>query len=169
MPSGVEQEFERHKRRCRKLHEDFLQRRDERDEERAALLAIDGEVAKLQGRGVSLLGELNVATREGDERKVKAVQSSYDKFSRELSRAQDRRERISGKLAEVEFDDVEVTQYIMRAGQKQVEDAENRIQELKDLFGSLLEEQRRQIAQVAQPLSAEYEACREDPDEPEDG
>ena len=166
--AGVEAEFERHKQRCRKLLEDFEHRLAERNGMRDALSQTDGEVGKLQGRGVSLLGELNAAMREGDEKKMRTVNSSYDKLSRELSRAQDKRERMAGKLQEVDFDDLEVTHYIMRAGQKQVEDAEARIRELKDLFEGLLEEQRRQIAQAAELLAAEYEARIEDSDEPED-
>ena len=165
---GVEGEFERHKQRCRKLLEDFEQRLAARDGMRDALSETDGEIGKLQGRGVSLLGELNAAMREDDEKKIKAVHSSYDKLSRELSRAQDKRERMAGKLEEIDFDDQEVTHYIMRAGQKQLEDAEARIRELKDSFDTLLEEQRRQVAQAAELLAAEYESRREGPDEPED-
>lgn len=165
---GVEGEFERHKQQCRKLLGDFEQRLAERNGMRDALSVTDGEIGKLQGRGVSLLGELNAAMREGDEKKMKAVHSSYDKLSRELSRAQDKRERMAGKLQEIDFDDREVTHYLMRAGRKQVEDAEVRIRELKDIFDTLLEEQRLQIVQAADLLAAEYEARSDDPDEPED-
>ena len=168
LPPGVEAEFERHKRRCRKLREDFEQRLAERDGTRDALSAASGEVGKLQGRGVSLLGELNAAMREGNEKKIKNIQASYEKFSRELDRAQAKRERIAKKLSDVDFDDQEVTHYLMRAGQKQLEDAENRIQELKDLFDALLQEQHRQIAEAAGLLSAEYESRNKNPEKTED-
>lgn len=165
MAAGVEREFEQYKRRCRELHEDFLRRMRLRDEARHDLSVVEEEIRDLQGRGVSLLGEMNSAMLEEDERVLRDVRSRHDAFSREIGRAQGRRDRISRNLAEIELDEREAARELMRAGQEQLKEAGARAEELKSYLDDLLDAQRREISEEAGLLAEEHESRGEEQEE----
>lgn len=156
--AGAEREFEQYKRRCRELIENSRQRMRLRDEARKELSAVEAEIQNLHGKGVSLLGEMNAAMLDEDERILKQVQSRQDSFSRELSNAQSRKDRVAKRLAELEFDDDEAARELAKAGQEQIAQARARAGELMSFLGDQLEKQQREISEVAGTLTGESES-----------
>lgn len=169
MSVEVEREFERYRRRCEELHEEFLYRVRMRDEMREELAAIDEEIQDLQGRGVSLLGEMNTAMLEEDDRTLKSVRSRHDTFSREIGRAQSRKDSVAKKLAELEFDEQELARELMEASQSQLEEATARARELKTFFDELLDARQREISEAADLLTGEHKSHGEEQESPQEG
>lgn len=166
--SVIGREFERYGQRCRELHEDFLRRVRLREEARKELAAAKAEVQKLQGRGVSLLGETNTAMLDEDEGALKRVKSRHDLLSRKLDRAQSRKEEAATRLAGVEFDEREAARELMQAGHNQLEEARAHAAELRNFLDELLDAQQQEISEAAKLLTEEHEA-RSERDDPEEG
>lgn len=169
MSAGIEREFEVYRRRCEEFHENFLERVKLRDEALEEIAATEEEIERLQGRGVSLLGEMNSAMLQSDERPLKEVRSRNDAFSRELGRAQSKRERLARRLAEIELDEREAARELAQAGQEQIEEARARADSLKAYLDDLLEARLREISDTAERLAGENESRggREPEDESE--
>lgn len=154
--AGVaEREFERYKRRCHELGEDFQQRMRLRDEARKELVAVKAEIRKLHGTGVSLLGEMNAAMLDGDERTLKQVKNRQDAHSRELAGAQSRKDRVAKRLAELEFDEDEAARELAEAGREQLAQARARAEELMSFLEDQLKSQQREISEAAGMLTGE--------------
>lgn len=160
--AGVEREFERYSRRCRELREDFQQRMRLRDEARKELAAVEAEIRDLHGTGVSLLGEMNAAMLDEDERTLKQVKSRQDAHSRKLGGAQSRKDRVAKRLAGLEFDEDEAARELAEAGREQLAEAGARAEELKSLLNKLLDAQQREISEAAGLPAWEHESHAEE-------
>lgn len=166
---GVEREFERYRRRCEELREEFLDRVKLRDEVLEEMEATEEEIRDLQGRGVSLLGEMNSAMLQSDERPLKEIRSRHDAFSRELGRVQSKKDRLAKRLAEIEFDEREAARELAQAGEDQLEEAHARAEDLKAHLGELLEARQREISETVKLLSGEHESRREEQESRREG
>lgn len=155
---GVEREFERYRRRCEELRGEFLERVKLRDEALEEMEATEAEIQDLQGRGVSLLGEMNDAMLKSDERPMKNVRSRHEAFSRELGRAQSKKDRLARRLSEIEFDEREAARELAQAGEEQLEEARARAEELRNFLEGLLETRRNELSETVRLLDEEHEA-----------
>lgn len=164
----IQQEAELYKKRCRGLHEEFRERLQHRDEAKTELAQIDAELSSLQGRGISLLSQLNAATRSGDDDKLREMEKSYGKNSRELDRVGRRREKAARRFAAADLDEEETARELARKASNLLEEHAARTRELKGRLIELLDAldvQKGEVNRAAGPLIEEHDLRRQ----PQDG
>jgi chromosome segregation ATPase len=160
MAGEIEQESERHRARCRELHEEFLDWLRRRDRARADLAAVDEEMRELQGAGITLLGRLNAATTTGDEGGLAEFEQGYKKNSKQLDKVGRRRDKAARRLAALELDEREVANELARDAAEVVEEHAARTQEIRERLEKLLvmlDEQHKAVAKAAVPMLEEHE------------
>ena len=160
MAGEIEQESERHRARCRELHEEFLDWLRRRDRARADLAAVDEEMRELQGAGITLLGRLNAATTTGDEGGLAEFEQGYKKNSKQLDKVGRRRDKAARRLAALELDEREVANELARDAAEVVEEHAARTQEIRERLEKLLvmlDEQHEAVAKAAVPMLEEHE------------
>lgn len=159
MISEVGSEMENYRGRLEALHEEFQKKLRIRDEARATLAESDEHVKSLQKEGLSLLGNLNAASSESEDERVKELESNSKRNTRELIRAQQRRERLAQKLKTVEVDDEEAVRELKEAASNVLDKYARRIQKRKKWLSGVaetLDSQRETLAREASPLTGEY-------------
>ena len=169
MAAEIEREAELYKQRCEKLHEEFKEKLRRRDEAKTDLSKVDAELGTLQGTGVSLLGELNAATRSGDEEKLRRAEKGYGKNSRQLDKVGRRREKIARKFAEADLDEEGAARDLARAASDLLEEHAARTRELKGRLIELLDTldaRKAEVARTAAPLIEEHDLRRRSQDRP---
>lgn len=167
MISEVRTELEDYRRRCEALHEEFRQRLRVRDDARAALSESEESIKSLQMAGVSLLGDFSAAMSAGDDEKLREAERDYKRHSRELAKAEKRRDTLAGRLEDVEVEDEEAARELRAAVSEVLDEYARRVEERKQwLIGVMetLDEQREELARAADPLVEEYES-RKSPEE----
>ena len=160
MAGEIKQESERHRARCRELHEEFLDWLRRRDRARADLAAVDEEMRELQGAGITLLGRLNAATTTGDEGGLAEFEQGYKKNSKQLDKVGRRRDKAARRLAALELDEREVANELARDAAEVVEEHAARTQEIRERLEKLLvmlDEQHEAVAKAAVPMLEEHE------------
>ena len=160
MAGEIEQESERHRARCRELHEEFLDWLRRRDRARADLAAVDEEMRELQGAGITLLGRLNAATTTGDEGGLAEFEQGYKKNSKQHDKVGRRRDKAARRLAALELDEREVANELARDAAEVVEEHAARTQEIRERLEKLLvmlDEQHEAVAKAAVPMLEEHE------------
>ena len=159
----IQQEADLYKERCNGLHEEFRERLRRRDETKTELVEIDAELSRLQGRGISLLGQLNSATRNGDDDKLREMEKSYGKNSRELDRVGRRREKAARRFAAADLDEEETARDLARTASDLLEEHAARTRELKGRLIELLDAldvQKGEVNRAAAPLIEEHDLRR---------
>lgn len=167
MISEVRAELEDYRRRCEALHEEFRQRLRVRDDARAALSESEESIKSLQMEGVSLLSDFSAAMSAGDDEKLREAERGYKRHSRELAKAEKRRDTLAGRLKAVEVNDEEAARELRDAVSEVLDEYARRVEERKQwLIGVIetLDEQREELARAADPLVEEYES-RKSPEE----
>lgn len=160
MAGEIEQESERHRARCRELHEEFLDWLRRRDRARADLAAVDEEMRALQGAGITLLGRLNAATTTGDEGGLAEFEQGYKKNSKQLDKVGRRRDKAARRLAALELDEREVANELARDAAEVVEEHAARTQEMRERLEKLLvmlDEHHEAVAKAAVPMVEEHQ------------
>jgi len=160
MAKEIEKETERHRARCRELHEEFLDWLRRRDRARADLATVDEEMSELQGAGITLLGRLNAATTTGDEGGLAEFEQGYKTNSKRLDKVGRRRDKAARRLAALELDEREAANELARDAAAVVEEHAARTQEIRERLEKLLEmldEQHEAVANAAVPLVGEHE------------
>ena len=160
MAAEIENEAESYKGRCKELHEEFRERLRRRDETKTALAEYDAELSRLQGRGISLLGQLNDATRSGDDARLKEMERSYGRNSRELDRVGRRREKAARAFAAADLDEEETARELARAASDLLDEHAARTRELKGRLIELLDAldvQKGEVNRAAAPLIEEHD------------
>lgn len=163
MADEIQNEARLYKERCKGLHEEFRERLRRRDEAKALLAELDAEMSRLQGRGVSLLGQLNAATRSGDEEKLREMEKSYGRNSRELDRVGRRREKAARQFAAADLDEEETARELARAASDLLDEHAARTRELKGRLIELLDAldvQKGDVNRAAAPLIEEHDLRR---------
>ena len=159
----IEQEAERYKERCKNLHEEFRERLRSRDEAKTELAGFDAELSRLQGRGVSLLGQLNAATRSGDDERLREMEKSYGRNSRELDRVGRRREKAARRFDAADLDEEQTARELARAASDLLEEHAARTRELKGRLIELLDAldvQKGEVNRAAASLIEEHDLRR---------
>ena len=160
MAGEIEQESERHRARCRELHEEFLDWLRRRDRARADLATVDEEMSELQGAGITLLGRLNAATTTGDEEGLAEFEQGYKKNSKRLDKVGRRRDKTARRLAALELDEREAANELARDAAAVVEEHAARTQETRERLEkslAMLDEQHEAVTNAAVPLVEEHE------------
>ena len=165
--SEVRSELEDYRRRCEALHEEFRQRLRVRDDARAALSEAEGRIKSLQMEGVSLLGDFSAAMSAADEDRLRELERDYKRHSRELAKAEKHRDRLAGRLEDVEINEDEAARGLRDAVSEVLDEYSRRVHERKQwLTGvmEMLDDQREELARAAAPLIEEHES-RQSPKE----
>lgn len=163
MAVEIQQEAALYKERCKGLHEEFRERLRRRDETKAELAEFDAELSGLQGRGISLLGQLNDATRSGDDERLREMEKSYGRNSRELDRVGRRREKAARRFAAADLDEEESARALARAASDLLEEHAAHTRELKGRLIELLDAldvQKGEVNRAAAPLIEEHDLRR---------
>ena len=163
MAAEIQQEAELYKERCKALHDEFRERLRRRDETKTELAEFDAELSSLQGRGVSLLGQLNDATRGGDDDRLRETEKNYGRNSRELDRVGRRREKSARRVADADLDEEETARELARAASDLLEEHAARTRELKGRLIELLDAldvQKGEVSRAAAPLIEEHDLRR---------
>ncbi|CAA9472994.1 MAG: hypothetical protein AVDCRST_MAG25-2176 [uncultured Rubrobacteraceae bacterium] len=163
MAVEIQQEAALYKERCKNLHEEFRERLRRRDETKAELAEIDTELSRLQGRGISLLGQLNDATRSGDDDRLREMEKSYGRNSRELDRVGRRREKAARRFAAADLDEEESARSLARAASDLLDEHAARTRELKGRLIELLDTldvQKGEVSRAAASLIEEHDLRR---------
>lgn len=163
MAAEIQQEAALYKERCRELHEEFRERLRRRDETKTELAEFDAELSRLQGRGVSLLGQMNAATRGGDDERLREMEKSYGKNSRELDRVGRRREKAARRFADADLDEEETARELARTASDLLEEHAAHTRELKGRLIELLDAldvQKGEVNRAAAPLIEEHDLRR---------
>ncbi|MDP9426856.1 MAG: hypothetical protein M3P37_12710 [Actinomycetota bacterium] len=171
MAAEIQQEAELYKERCKGLHQEFRERLRRRDETKTELVEIDAELSRLQGRGISLLGQLNAATRSGDDDKLREMEKNYGKNSRELDRVGRRREKAARRFAAADLDEEETARELARTASNLLEEHAARTRELKGRLIELLDTldvQKGEVSRAAASLVEEHD-LRSSPNGPQRG
>lgn len=161
--SEIRAELEDYRRRCEALHEEFKERLRVRDDARAALAEAEERVSSLQMEGVSLLGGFSAAMSEADDGKLRDRERDYRRNSRELAKAEKRRDRLAGGLEAVELDEEEAARELRVAVSGVLDEYARRVEERKRWLAGVMETldgQREDLARAAAPLVEEYESRR---------
>lgn len=163
MAVEIQQEAALYKERCKGLHEEFRERVHRRDEAKAELAEVDAELSTLQGRGISLLGQLNDATRSGDDERLREMEKSYGRNSRELDRVGRRREKAARRFATAGLDEEESARALARTASDLLEEHAAHTRELKGRLIELLDTldvQKGEVNRAAAPLIEEHDLRR---------
>lgn len=166
MVSEVRAELEEYRRRCEALHEEFRQRLRARDDARAALSEAEKDIQSLQMEGVSLLGDFSAAMSAADEDRLRELERGYKRHSRDLAKAEQRRDALAGGLEDVEVDEEAASRGLREAVSEVLEEYSRRIEERKEWLAGLmktLDDQREELARTA--TVEEHESHRS-PEEP---
>ncbi len=161
MISEARAELEDYLRRCEALHEEFKQRLRVRDDARAALSEADERIKSLQMEGVSLLGDFSAAMSAADEDRLRELERGYKRHSRELAKAEKRRDGLARRLEAVEIDEQEAARGLRDAVSEVLGEYAGRVRERKQwLIGVMeaLDEQREELARTAAPIIEEHES-----------
>lgn len=150
----IQQEGALYKERCKALHEEFRERLRNRDETKTELAEIDAEMSTLQGRGISLLGQLNAATRSGDDEKLREAGKGYGRNSRDLDKVGRRREKAARRFAAADLDEEETARELARAASNLLEEHAARTRELKGRLIELLDALDAQKAEVSRAAAS---------------
>lgn len=163
MAAEIQQEAALYKERCKGLHEEFQERLRRRDEAKSELAEVDAELSRLQGRGISLLGQLNDATRNGDDERLREMEKSYGRNSRELDRVGRRREKAARRFATAGLDEEESARTLARTASDLLEEHAAHTRELKGRLIELLDTldvQKGEVNRAAAPLIEEHDLRR---------
>ena len=163
MAAEIQREAEIYKERCKGLHDEFRERLRRRDETKTELAEFDAELSRLQGRGVSLLGQLNDATRGGDDDRLREMEKSYGRNSRELDRVGRRREKAARRFAAADLDEEETARELARTASDLLEEHAARTREMKGRLIELLDAldvQKGEVNRAAAPLIEEHDLRR---------
>lgn len=159
--SEVRSELEDYRRRCEALHEEFRQRLRVRDDARAALSEAEGRIKSLQMEGVSLLGDFSAAMSAADDDRLRELERVYKRHSRELAKAEKRRDTLASRLEDVEVNEDEAARGLRDAVSEVLDEYAHHVHERKQwLTGvmEMLDDQREELARAAAPLIEEHES-----------
>lgn len=161
MISEVQAELEDYRRRCEALHEEFRQRLRVRDDAREALSEAEGRIKSLQMEGVSLLGDFSAAMSAADDDRLRELERVYKRHSRELAKAEKRRDTLASRLEDVEVNEDEAARGLRDAVSEVLDEYAHHVHERKQwLTGvmEMLDDQREELARAAAPLIEEHES-----------
>ncbi len=165
MVSEVRTELEEYQSRCEALHEEFRQRLRARDDARAALSEAEKNVRSLQMEGVSMLGNFSAAMSAADEDRLRELERGYKRHSRDLAKAEKRRDTLAGRLEEVEVGDEEAAHWLQDALAEVLEEYARRVEERKGWLTGLMERLAGQREELAQSATVEDNDHRRSPEE----